>query len=224
METGLAGFVRWGRFSLNGRGGFAARPGEEPASGAEYELVQRGKLRSSVSLRIAEGRKESKSPQLLGTGDVDSTLRLRLGASYPIAHHWSLRLGISPALGGKSLGTQFDLGVGRSWALSDARRLDFGFSLSGGDRAFMRTWHGISPAQAPASGYPVYDPSAGLRQWRASISLRQELGQGDGGFFGGRWAAFATGTLGQMIGQAARSPLTSQSGSWQLAAGLARRF
>lgn len=223
-ELAPGGYVRWGRLSLVGRGGFAIRSKEELSSGAEYELVRTDQLRSSVSLRLASGRDEGKTAELRGMGDIDGTVRLRLGASYALTRRWSLRGGLSPDVRGKGLGTLLDVGLGRSWNLSDTRRLDFGLGVSAGDKRYMRAWHGVTPAQAAGSSYATFRPGAGVKDMRISMTLREELGRDGGGFFGGRWSAYVRGSVGRLLGEAANSPLTLQAGNWQLTGGLAKRF
>ena len=91
-----------------------------------------------------------------------------------------------------------------------------GASLTAAGDRYMQTWYGVSEQQSAASGYPVTQAGAGLRDVGSSATWRIEANP--------QWAGFASLGASRLLGPAADSPLTRQRNSWSLSAGIARRF
>jgi hypothetical protein len=62
-----AGFLRWGRFTITGAGGFTTRRQDDVERGLEAEVVRRPDLRVGLALRFDNGRSEGDSPRLAGS-------------------------------------------------------------------------------------------------------------------------------------------------------------
>jgi outer membrane scaffolding protein for murein synthesis (MipA/OmpV family) len=84
-----------------------------------------------------------------------------------------------------------------------------------GDR-YMQTYYGISAEQAARTGYPVYEPKAGLRDLALYANLRHDIGH--------EWTVLAGANTTRLLGPAANSPLTGKKTNWGLSAGAAWRF
>ncbi len=80
----------------------------------------------------------------------------------------------------------------------------------------MRSYYGVTPAESLASGYPVFTPSAGVRDVSIGTGFRTEINP--------RWVALWGGSMGKLLGPAAKSPLTTATKQWGLNAGIAWRF
>ena len=84
-------------------------------------------------------------------------------------------------------------------------------------------YYSISPADALASGLPVYDGDGGLKHWRVGLLANQSL---TGDLTGGL-SLFGTGGYTRLTGDFKDSPIVSLRGDadqWFAAAGLAYTF
>lgn len=200
-----AGFLRYGRFSLTGSGGFTTRAADDVERGLAAELARRGKLRVSLGLRFDPGRSDSDSPQLAGMGDVRSTVRARWSARWDPNPAWRMSAGISNDLLGHGGGIMGDLSAVRRWTWGRGESFSLGATVSAGDRSFMQSWHGVSPAQSAKSGLPSFAPSGGLRDLQLSAIWRTEFQA-----WGQPFAAYLGAGHTVLLGPAADSPLTRQ--------------
>lgn len=216
IKPSLAGFLRYGRYTVTGAGGFTTRRQDDVERGLDAELVRRSSVKINAALRFDGGRKESTGSALAGMGDIRSTVRMRLGVRWDPAPNWQLSASTNADILGRDGGYTAQLGVARTVILSSSHRLILGAGVSGADARYLQTWYGVTEAQSAASGYPVYTPSAGLRDWGVGLTWRGE--------FDPDWAAFAGMSAGRLVGSAAGSPLVTKPGSWSLTAGIARRF
>lgn len=211
-----AGFIRYGRWTITGAGGFTTKRKDDVERGLGAQLVKREDLHVSLALRFDDGRLESDSPFLAGMGKVRKTVRGRMVTRWDIDPHWQLGVGVSTDLLGHQGGTFADLTILRRWNVSPATfwTLSTGFSMA--DARYMQTWHGVTAEQSAASGYPVYTPGGGLRDAFFTGVLRSE--------FAHRWAGFGGFAYSRNLGPSADSPLTRQKGGWQLNGGVVWRF
>jgi outer membrane protein len=216
LKPELAGFVRWGRITLSGAGGFTTRSQHDVERGLDALLLRRPGLRVNLALRFDPGRRESDSEDLAGMGDVRATLRARLGLTWEPAPQWSVSLASSFDALHRVGGYTVSAGVSRRFDLGPRQRLLLGAALSGAGDRYMQTWYGVTPAQSAASGYAVYDASEGLRDVSLSATWRAD--------FDAHWAGFASLGTSRLLGPAADSPLVRQRRGGTLAFGLARRF
>lgn len=212
----LAGFVRWGRYTISGAGGFTTKSQDDVERGLDALLIRREHLRVNLALRFDPGRRESSSEQLAGMGDVRATVRARLGLRWEPVPQWSVSLSGNFDALNRVGGYTVSGGVSHTIALEAGRRVILGASLSGAGDRYMQTWFGVTPAQSAASGYPVYDAGQGLRDVSVSATWRADFSE--------RWAGFAGVGASRLLGPAARSPLVRQRDGVTLSAGLARRF
>ncbi|MEK0416978.1 MAG: hypothetical protein RI949_984 [Pseudomonadota bacterium] len=211
-----AGFLRWGRYTVTGAGGFTTQRNREVERGLGAEVARRGALLLNLNVRVDGGRSQSDSPDLAGMGDIPITLRGRLSARWEPVPQWVVTSGVAVDLLRKVGGVNLDAGVQREWLLAPGQRLVLGAGFSAADRTYMQTWHGVTAEQALHASYAPYRASAGLRGLFASATYRYEVDH--------TWAAFAGVSHSRLVGSAAESPLTRrpEETSWQ--AGVARRF
>lgn len=212
----LAGFLRYGRFTVTGAGGFTTSRLDDVERGLDAELVRRQGVRLNLALRVDQGRRESTSDQLRGMGNIRPTVRTRLNLRLEPAPNWGLALAGSVDTLGRGGGYFVDAGVSRTFVIDARQRLILGAGLTVGGARYLQTWYGVNEQQSATSGYPVYKPGAGLRDAGTSATWRVE--------FNPDWAGFTSLGANRLLGPAADSPLTRQKNSVTVAAGIARRF
>lgn len=216
IKPQLAGFIRYGRFTLTGAGGFTTRRQDDVERGLDAELLRRDRLRVNLSFRFDPGRRESESDQLNGMGNIKQTVRSRLGVRWEPAPYWSLSLASSLDALGNGGGYTVDAGVSRTFVLDARQRVILGAGLTGAGDRYLQTWYGVTAEQSARSGYPEYKPSEGLRDVHTSATWRIEVNP--------QWAGFASLGATRLLGPAADSPLTRQRNGFSVSAGIARRF
>ena len=214
-----AGFLRYGRITLTGSGGFTTRTSEEVERGLAAELARRGKLRLSLGLRYDQGRTASDSAELAGMGNIRGTVRARWSARWDPSPEWRVTAGISNDLLGRGGGFAGDLGATRSWQLGHGESVVVGATLGAGGSRYMQNWHGVTAAQSIDSGLRAFEAAAGLRDLNVSVGWRTEF-QAWGQPFGATLGAGYT----QLLGSAADSPLTRRTGYATASAALVWRF
>ena len=216
VKPEIAGFLRYGRFTVTGGGGFTTKRQDDVERGLDAELVRRDDLRMSLSLRVDSGRRESASPALAGMGDIRPTVRARLAVRWNVAENWQVGLGSSVDALNRVGGYLVEAGVSRTIPIDAQQRLILSAGVSGAGDRYMQAWYGVTEAQSAASGYPVYAPREGLKDAGVGITWRTELGP--------QWAAFAGASVSRLLGGAADSPLTRRSAGRSMQAALVRRF
>jgi MipA family protein len=212
----LAGFLRYGRFTITGAGGFTTARQDNVERGLDAELVRREGVRINLALRVDQGRRESTSSQLTGMGNIRPTVRTRLGLRWEPAPKWGVSLAASVDTLGRGGGYFVDSGVSRTFTIDARQRVILGANVAAGGNRYMQTWYGVTEQQSAASGYPVYTPGAGLRDVGSSVTWRIDVNP--------QWAGFTSLGVTRLLGPAANSPLTRQPNSYLVAAGIARRF
>ena len=209
-------FLRYGRFTITNASGFVTRRADDVVRGLGLDMVRSETYRVNLALRFDAGRSESSSADLAGLGDIKPTVRTRLAASWKLEGPWRLGASWSVDALGRGGGNFGDLSVGWEQRLSPDTVFTLGSGLSlAGDR-YMQTYYGISAEQAARTSYPVYTPSAGLRDAALFANWRHDLGED--------WILLAGAGANRLLGPAADSPLTRSKSTWGLSAGFARRF
>lgn len=156
---------------------------------------------ADLALHFDLGRKEDwAETELRGLGDIEAapvaagTLRYRNG-------------GYTVALKGRRALGSYD-GLRGELALAQQRRIGNGLALTlesylaWADSATMEAYYGVDAAQSVGSGRAGYRPSAGLERWGGRLRLMRQ--------FGARWGVATTLDYGVLLGDARRSPLTTE--------------
>lgn len=216
VTVGPAFFVRWRRVSISHASGFVTRGRDDVPHGLGLDVVRRDGLHFSLGLRLDRGRHSSVSDDLSGIDNVRNTLRLRAASTWEFEPGWKLGAGWSADVLGRGGGHTWDLGLTRERPLAPRWTWSLGAGVSLADGRYMRSYYGVSAAEAQASGHPVYTPGAGLRDVSVASTVRLELDR--------HWSAYAGAGIGRLLGPAARSPLTGNSLQWSVSSGVARRF
>jgi outer membrane scaffolding protein for murein synthesis (MipA/OmpV family) len=200
-------YLRYGRISVSNASGFVTRRNKDDVfRGLGLDLKEDARLRLNVALRIDNGRTSSDSSGLAGIADVRRTIRARTSLTYTFGGD----------LLGRGGGNVLVAGVRHDRRVGEATTWSVSAGLSLADGRYMRSYYGITEAESAAAGRPVYTPGAGLRDLSLGMGWRSELDP--------RWVALWGGSVGRVLGPAARSPLTTATREWSINAGIARRF
>lgn len=211
------GAIRYGRVSISSRSAFAVRGTAAGAQGGLRVDLSRGRpWRASLGLRWDGGRQAADSPALQGLGDIRGTLLVRLHASMPLGGQWRVRGAVAVDALGRGSGVHGEVGLGRDWPVGEASALNLGGSVGWSGGRHMRSYYGITPQQAQASGYAVYTPGAGLREATLALGMRTPVDR--------RWTLFGSASLSHPLGPAADSPITRRASGWAASLGTAYRF
>ena len=213
----LPGFyLRYGRYSVSNAGGFVTRRKDDVVRGLGIDLSGGTPIRTTLALRIDNGRRSSSSGALSGIDDVRRTLRLRAVATLPLGEGWKLGAGLGSDLLGRGGGQTADLGLSHERTLGPGLTWSAGGGLVWASSRYMQSWYGVTPEAAQRSGYAAYAPGSGLREVSIGTGLRHE--------FSRDWIGFADLSASRLLGPARRSPLTTSPSQWQAGGGLAWRF
>lgn len=216
VKPELAGFLRWGRITVSGAGGFTTKAQDDVERGLDALLIKREGLRVNLALRFDPGRRESESDDLNGMGNIPATVRARLGLRWEPAPQWTVGLGSSFDALNRVGGYMISGSVSRRFDLGPRQRVILGASLTGAGDRYMQTWYGVTPTQSAASGYAPYKALEGLRDLSLSATWRTD--------FDDHWAGFAALGASRLLGPAADSPLVRQRNGTAFSLGLVRRF
>jgi outer membrane protein len=216
LKPQLAGFLRYGRYTLTGAGGFTTRRDDEVERGLDAELVRRERLRLSMALRFDGGRSQAADPALNGLGDIRRTVRSRLSATWRVDEVWRLGAAWSTDLLGRGGGGFGDLNFAHEHKSSPDTTWSWGASLSLADGRWMRNYFGVDAVQSAASGYPMFEVGSGLRDVAVFGNVRHELST--------RWLVLGGVSASRLVADAASSPLTKQPLGWGVNGALAWRF
>ncbi|WP_161974434.1 MipA/OmpV family protein [Piscinibacter terrae] len=210
-------YLRYGRLSISNASGFITRRNSDDIfRGLGLDLKQNDRLRLNVALRVDNGRRSSDSTALHGIDDVRRTIRARTSVTYNLDHGWKVGAGWGADLLGRGGGNVFDAGVSHDRRVSEYTTWTLSTGVGLADGKYMRSYYGVSPVESTASGYPVYEPGTGITSVSLGTGWRTEINP--------QWVALWGGSVGRLLGPAARSPLTTSARQWSLNAGIAWRF
>jgi MipA family protein len=209
--------VRWGRIRISSsRGGALLGFGTDaPSPGVSAELFSSDRLRVGLALRGDSGRSVGDDPVLAGLPEIRSTLRARLYAGYQLTPAWGLGASISQDLLGREGGATASADLSYRYRASPDTEWTVGGGASFGNQRYLRNHFGVPASAVATSGYPQYEPGAGLVDLHAGVGVTTLLSR--------RWVAFAGVGASQLKGDAAASPLTRRARSVSGTVGVAWR-
>lgn len=168
--------------------------------------VLRGKnWRAGIALSYNLGRRaQENQPLLAGMQNINPAPEAKLFADYAISKEFPLVLRVDArrSLGGSD-GWIGDIGAYLPLPGSSETFYWFaGPTMSLADSRYMNAWFGVSAAQA-RPGRPQFSPSGGIRSYGIGISTVW--------YFEKHWFTTADAAWLQLVGDAARSPLTQKA-------------
>jgi MipA family protein len=155
--------VRWGQ------GWFAG------TTGIGYQLAGSGPLNLGLRLGFDRGRDEDDADALRGMGDIKARPVLGAFASYRVLPALSVTSGLNYGSGNGRDGLAFDLGLRSQIRLSGAHRVFAGVGATWVNQSSMQSNFGVTAEQAASSGYSIYTPGSGLRDWNLNLGYGYAL-------------------------------------------------
>ncbi|KVP64460.1 MipA/OmpV family protein [Burkholderia ubonensis] len=162
--------------------------------------------RVSLSVGYDLGRRSADDlDHLRGFDNINPAPVLKLSADYVISKDFPLvlRADVRRSVGGSN-GWVGDLSA--YMPMPDSNEHFFWFAgptVSFADARYMNSWFGVSDAAAARSGLPRYSSGAGIRSVGAGVTMVW--------FVNKHWFLTMDGALEQLVGRAARSPVTQQT-------------
>lgn len=134
----------------------------------------------------------------------------------------SVHLDVLHDIGNAHKSTVFDPNVSFSTPLSTKTYASLSAGAEFVSNRYADYYFGVSPADVTATGgaLPLYNPSGGMKNWKASLLLNQSI---TGNLLGGL-SVFGLGQYSRLVGDFKRSPIVAQQGNatqWIGAVGLA---
>ncbi|QJE73096.1 MipA/OmpV family protein [Aerophototrophica crusticola] len=173
--------------------------------GLGVNVLNTRSLTAGVSLNYDGGREENDNDALRGLGDVDGTMVGTAFAEYRIG-----QVGLGLDVTGDLLGDGHDGVTATVSAIYQARPTDdlmlfAGPSATWASKDYMRSYFGITPAQAERSGRPVYETDSGFKDVAFTVFGIYSLTED--------WALTGIAGYKRLLGDAKDSPIVDRDGS-----------
>ncbi|MGH8207530.1 MAG: MipA/OmpV family protein [Steroidobacteraceae bacterium] len=173
--------------------------------GLGVDLLRASHFRAGVALGYDLGRPvDEDSTRLRGLGNIAAAPVAKIYTSVVLARKFPLvlRADVRQFIGGAG-GMIGDLGVYLPLPGSSRTFVMFaGPSITLANHRYLQQEFGVTPAQSLASGYPIFDPRAGVSTEGVGFSATR--------FFTKRWLINVEGAITRVLGDARASPITQQ--------------
>jgi MipA family protein len=177
-------------------------------TGVGYRVPSDGPLAIGLRLTLDQGRDEDDARALAGMGDIPSRPEIGGFASYRLVRGLSLGSSIRYGSGADRDGLVADIGLRGMVPISERQRLIARATATFANQASMQSLFGVTAAQSAASGYALYEPRGGLRDYSVTAGY---------GFAPTPRAMILFGITGRSLaGDARSSPLTRSATSVSL--------
>ncbi len=174
-------------------------------NGLGYNASSSPGLAYGARVTLDFGRKESRSADLRGLGDVDA--RPELGAFFNMSPAAGIMLNSSLRFGSgtKRNGVLADIGASWSTPIGTSMRLSASVATTWANSNYQQSYFGVDTQQSLRSAYRVYTPGAGLRDARIGVSVNYRLSPA--------WSLTGGITHSELQGDAKRSPFIRERGT-----------
>jgi outer membrane protein len=201
----------YGRYFIGGA------PGTGVPMGIGVNLYQDTQWRFGVAIGsgLGKSREESDNARLRGLGNIDSTARGSVFASYT-GSWYALRANVTTDIGGKDQGTLASMDLEARYAASKSLMLTAGPGFTWADKDYTHTFFGIDAAQSARSGLAKYDAKGGINSVRFSIGANYRLTP--------NWSLSTRVTASELRGDAVKSPITADKSQTSVGLFAAYRF
>jgi len=169
--------------------------------GIGYNFSDERTTSYGVRLSLGHARRENADPRLFGMGNIPYYVEPGVYFNQRFAKLFFVSGGLTRGIHG----SHAELGTGFMLPLSKIDRLRFGLSANWGDSTYNQTFYGVTPLQATASGnvLTAYQAAPGIKDYSVSVNWAHN--------FDANWYSSLGLARKQLLGSAARSPLTQRS-------------
>lgn len=126
-----------------------------------FQATGPSQLAYGVALGVDEGRKEYRAGPLAGMGKVATRGTLVSFAKFPVTDQLSLDSSVRLGAGNDNDGALLKVGGAYRIGLGQSAQLGFNLGATFANAAYMKSYFGVSAAQAATSSYRAYAPSGG---------------------------------------------------------------
>ena len=154
-------------------------------------------------------------PVVAAAGELDTAVEVGPSASVGLSgvlnpyDSLSANVDVRWDVAGAHEGMVINPGITYFTPVSRGAGVSLSISAEHGDEAFNEYYYSVTPAQATASGLPLYDAGSGFNKVSANLLVGVDL---DGDITNGGLALFAIGGYSRMIGDAQDSPFVALRG------------
>jgi outer membrane scaffolding protein for murein synthesis (MipA/OmpV family) len=166
-------------------------------TGVGWNLSQRSDLQAGLRLWPQFGRRQADAPA--GIAGIGNRLQAEAFANWAPVPVLLLQSGVLAGAGRHHDGVQMELGATSGVPIGEDL-LGIGVSGTWANRAWRRSYFGVSAAESAASGLPTWQPGAGWQDVSLTFSAEHK--------FGSKWRLSGQFIAARLLGAAARSPLT----------------
>ena len=161
-------------------------------------------------------RHEQDDVRLRGLGNVATTMRAALAASYS-RDWWRITGAVTQDLSkNKKEGVKGGFDFVATWHATERLTLSAGPGVTIANGENTRTFFGVTPLQSARSGYAVYDPSGGVQNIRLSVGMNYRISRS--------WFAGAFASESKLQGDAANSPFVEKKQEFSIGAYIGHHF
>jgi outer membrane scaffolding protein for murein synthesis (MipA/OmpV family) len=186
----------------------------DPISGVGFNFSADPRLEAGLRATLGLGREEVAA--LRGLGTIRNAPNAGGFANYNVTGRFQLQSALRYGSGYDHHGMLVDVGASYDIFQQDHVSVTLDASASYANGPYMRSYYGVSDAQAAASGYGAYRPGAGV-QWRtAGLSITAPVHPKALGFLSLEYTRLA--------GQAAASPYARKADSISIQANVSYGF
>ncbi len=164
-----------------------------------------GSLRIGPLASVNFGRGEGASTKLMGMGGVGTALELGAFASYALPGSARLRLRARHDVVSGHGGALVTIDLTQPFIRGERFAVGAGVAGTWASGPYMRSYFGVTAAQAAASGYPVFRPGAAFKDVALNLSGNYTIAP--------RWSVVGSAGYKRLMGAAADSPLVRLVGS-----------
>jgi outer membrane protein len=166
--------------------------------GVGLNVYRDSNWRLAASVSPSRGRKESDDSRLQGLGDIESTIKGRLIASYR-RDAFVVRAEVGSDLAGRHQGTVARADVFGVFRPAERLVVFAGPGVSWADKQYTQSYFGVTAVQSANSGFPQFDAGSGTNSVRFSVGSLYR--------FDRHWFGVATWSASRLQGDAASSPI-----------------
>lgn len=173
------------------------------SNGIGYLFPSRPYLQYGLRMTADLGRNDSRSDALAGMGDIEARPEASAFFNLFLSRQAFLTSSIRYGSGNDRNGLQLDLGAVYARQLTPKWLGAVGLAATYVNGDYMQEFFGVTPEQALATGYAVYEPGSGLRDVRLNGSLNYLIDD--------RWSVTGVISAGSLQGDASDSPIVRET-------------